>query len=171
MDNPGRRVRGRDADVRSRTDARPRYLANAQNWTIYNEKMRTFIADYAPTVSILIWTVVSLVGRAEDLGKDLTRLNVPRNFQTIGGRTWFLNPFELEAWAIVLALVPAAIILVLFIFDHNVSSIMAQSADFKLKKGSAYPRPRGRRFGRRDVDVPVETTRGRAATATRIFLR
>ena len=114
------------------------YLANASNWVILNEKARTFISDYAPTVSIVIWTGISLVGRADDLGKDLTRLNVPRNFQTIGGRTWFLNLFELEAWAIVLSLVPATIILILFIFDHNVSSIMAQSKDFNLKKGSAY---------------------------------
>ena len=28
--------------------------------------------------------------------------------------------------------------LVLFVFDHNVSSIMAQSKEFKLQKGSAY---------------------------------
>ena len=33
---------------------------------------------------------------------------------------------------------PALIILVLFVFDHNVSSIMAQSKEFKLQKGSAY---------------------------------
>ena len=33
---------------------------------------------------------------------------------------------------------PGTIILILFIFDHNVSSIMAQSKEFNLKKGSAY---------------------------------
>ncbi|KAH8050901.1 inorganic anion exchanger [Aureococcus anophagefferens] len=114
------------------------YLANASNWVIGNEKFRTFVSDYAPTVAIVIWTGISLVGRADDLGSDLTRLNVPRNFQTIGGRTWFLNLFDFPVWGIVLSLVPASIILILFIFDHNVSSIMAQSKEFQLKKGSAY---------------------------------
>jgi len=114
------------------------YLANARAWTILSENARVFVADYAPTVSIVLWTVISKVGRADDLGSDLTRLDVPRSFQTTSGRTWFLNPFALEAWAIFAALIPAFIILVLFIFDHNVSSIMAQEKEFKLAKGAAY---------------------------------
>ena len=36
------------------------------------------------------------------------------------------------------ALVPAAIITVLFYFDHNVSSQMAQQEDFNLRKPPAY---------------------------------
>ncbi|KAH8091938.1 inorganic anion exchanger [Aureococcus anophagefferens] len=114
------------------------YLANATNWTLFNAKVRTVVSDYAPTFAIVLMTIISLIGRADDLGEDLTRLDVPRTFGTTHGRTWFLNPFELEGWAIALALVPGTIILILFIFDHNVSSIMAQSKEFNLKKGSAY---------------------------------
>jgi hypothetical protein len=46
------------------------YLANASNWVIGNEKFRTFVSDYAPTVAIVIWTGISLIGRADDLGSD-----------------------------------------------------------------------------------------------------
>jgi len=36
------------------------------------------------------------------------------------------------------ALVPALVITILFYFDHSVSSQLAQSADFNLRKPSAY---------------------------------
>jgi len=114
------------------------WLAKSRRWTIGNERVRVFVADYAPTMSIVVWTVISKVGRAENLGNGLPHVNVPRNFGTTSGRPWILAFYSLEAWAIVLALVPALIILVLFVFDHNVSSIMAQSKEFRLKKGSAY---------------------------------
>ena len=114
------------------------FLADARKWTVLNGKLRQIVSDYAPTVAIVTMTVISLVGRADDIGEDLTRLDVPRTFGTTNGRTWFLNLFDLEVWAIFLALVPGAIILVLFVFDHNVSSIMAQSKEFNLRKGSAY---------------------------------
>ena len=89
-------------------------------------------------MSIVVWTAISKVGRAGHLGSKLPRVNVPRNFGTTSGRPWVLAFYALESWAVVLALVPALIILVLFVFDHNVSSIMAQSKEFKLQKGSAY---------------------------------
>jgi len=40
--------------------------------------------------------------------------------------------------AIFLAILPGFILTVLFFFDHNVSSLLSQTPNFKLKKGSAY---------------------------------
>lgn len=114
------------------------FLAKAsKTWTIGNAFVRQVIADYAPTVSILFWTVVSLLGKFGN--KDIDRLSVPSTFRTLNGRTWFAsNLTKLPLWAIILAIIPGAIITVLFVFDHNVSSILAQQASFKLRKGSAY---------------------------------
>lgn len=54
---------------------------------------------------------------------------------------------ELEGWHIAAALVPATIIAVLFFFDHNVSSQLAQEG-LNLKKPTVRPcRHRGRRVG------------------------
>merc|ERR1719203_1352408 len=44
----------------------------------------------------------------------------------------------MPGWGIALALAPAAILTVLFFFDHNVSSLLAQAPEFGLKKGTAY---------------------------------
>mmetsp|Transcript_2764 Transcript_2764/g.8711 ORF Transcript_2764/g.8711 Transcript_2764/m.8711 type:complete len:547 (-) Transcript_2764:241-1881(-) len=110
------------------------FLARAHRWTILNRFARQLISDYAPTASILVWTVISKLGKFEH---NVDRLSVPSTFRTVNGRAWFAsNLFELPPWAIALALVPGAIITVLFIFDHNVSSILAQQ--FPLRKGSAY---------------------------------
>ena len=99
--------------------------------------------------------------RRRDARRDLRDAAASRAADLRAGRSWVLDFFSLEGWAIVLALVPALIILVLFIFDHNVSSIMAQGAEFKLKKGSAYVR-------RADIS-PMR--RGAAAAATWIVRR
>ena len=77
------------------------FLANARRWTLGNEKARVFVSDYAPTVSIVLWTGISKIGRSQALGGDLQRLDVPNDFETTSGRPWFLNPLELEGWAIV----------------------------------------------------------------------
>lgn len=45
---------------------------------------------------------------------------------------------ELEGWQVGAAIVPAAIIAILFYFDHNVSAQLAQVAEFQLKKPTAY---------------------------------
>lgn len=45
---------------------------------------------------------------------------------------------EVPAPYVAAALLPALIISVLFIFDHSVSSQLAQQPEFNLKKGSAY---------------------------------
>ena len=113
------------------------WLSKANSWVVGSKFIRSFVADYAPTFSIIFWTVISLIGRFK--GRGIPRLNVPTTFRTLNGRAWFAsNLFKLPIWAILLSLIPAAIITVLFVFDHNVSSIMAQSRNFRLRKGSAY---------------------------------
>ena len=113
------------------------WLSKANGWVVGNKFLRSFVADYAPTVSIIAWTALSFVGRFK--GKGIPRLDVPSNFRTLTGRAWFAsNLFKIPIWAIFLSIIPGMIITVLFVFDHNVSSIMAQAKQFKLKKGSAY---------------------------------
>lgn len=111
------------------------FLSHATKWIIWRKFARQIISDYAPTVSILFWSIVSNLGKFEP---RVERLSVPNTFRTLNGRSWIVNLGNLPIWAICLAIVPGAIITVLFVFDHNVSSILAQSSEFHLRKGSAY---------------------------------
>ena len=44
----------------------------------------------------------------------------------------------MEVWMVFMAIVPAIMLLILFFFDHNVSSIMAQDPKFNLKKPPSF---------------------------------
>ena len=111
-------------------------LSNAKNWKILNEYYREIISDYGVTISVIFWTGISLIDKAYD--SEIARLKVPNKFETIDSRNWLVDIFNFHCGLIFLAIVPGFIITVLFIFDHNVSSLMAQSEEMNLKKGSAY---------------------------------
>jgi hypothetical protein len=59
-------------------------------------------------------------------------------YQTPPFSRFLQNLGELEGAYIAAAIIPGFIIAVLFYFDHNVSSQMAQQEDFNLKKPAAY---------------------------------
>uniref|UniRef100_A0A7S1U2B3 Bicarbonate transporter-like transmembrane domain-containing protein n=1 Tax=Phaeomonas parva TaxID=124430 RepID=A0A7S1U2B3_9STRA len=111
-------------------------LSLAKNWSVFNETARDLIADYGATLALVFWAGVSFIGRAGDT--DIPRVDTPSTFETTSGRDWFVDLGDIEGWAIVLAILPGIIITVLFIFDHNVSSLMAQDPELNLKKGAAY---------------------------------
>lgn len=111
-----------------------------KHWHFFHDSIRHFLTDYGATLSIFIWTVVSLVVGHErpDLDDEIPRLFIPSHLQTTSNRSLFVNIFDIPTWGIFAAVFPGVIITVLFFFDHNVSSIMAQHKDFQLQKGSAY---------------------------------
>lgn len=111
-------------------------LFNARNWIVFTSKIRDVIADYGASVSLMLWTAVVYFPNAKDV--PISKLEVPDKFSTSTGRSWLIDLYDLPTWAIFAALLPGAIITVLFIFDHNVSSLMAQDKEFKLKKPSAF---------------------------------
>ena len=57
-----------------------------------------------------------------------------------GSDNWFidLTGGGIEVWQVFVAILPAFMLLVLFFFDHNVSSILAQSPRFGLKKPAGF---------------------------------
>jgi len=125
-------------------------LAGARSWSLGRKWIRVLIADYGATISIVLFCLVPYMGEAYTLTPDaaggesaatIATLDVPSGFETTSGReSWFVNPMGhgMPGWGIALALVPAAILTVLFFFDHNVSSLLCQQPEFGLKKGSAY---------------------------------
>lgn len=117
------------------------YLANilsgARGWIVTNSSIRELVADYGPTCALVLWAGVSYIGRAGDT--NVPRLAIPDKFSpTLESRDWFVDLSDIEGWAIAAAIIPGMIITVLFVFDHNVSSLMAQGEELNLKKGSAF---------------------------------
>jgi len=113
-------------------------LANARSWTSFGELTRDTVANYAVPISIMVWTVLSIVVR-DQLDVDTPRIEVADSFgPTMKDRPWLVDLGDCSGGGVFLAIVPAAVLTVLFFFDHNVSSLMAQAPEFNLKKPPAY---------------------------------
>ncbi|KAJ1494853.1 HCO3 transporter family-domain-containing protein, partial [Baffinella frigidus] len=124
----------------------------ARNWVIFPGFLRRFIADYGTAVFVLIWTLLSYIPAvtgpvAQQLPETIPRrLVIPNTFdgsknyfvlQRLGELEGWHRLGELEGWHVGAAIIPAAIIAVLFFFDHNVSSQLAQEG-MHLRKPAAY---------------------------------
>ena len=66
------------------------------------------------------------------------RLNIPNTWDE--DKTWksARDLGEVDGWLIAASIVPGAIIAVLYYFDHNISSKLAQQKEYHLKKPPAY---------------------------------
>ncbi|KAL1916697.1 uncharacterized protein VTP21DRAFT_5401 [Calcarisporiella thermophila] len=112
------------------------WLAGGRSWTLFRKNIRGTIADYGAAAAIIVFTAVPYLPRLS--GVQISRLETPSSFNTTTGRPWLVPFWELETWAVFASMLPALVITVLFFFDHNVSSLLSQRPEFKLKKGPAF---------------------------------
>lgn len=115
-------------------------LAGHSNFgTIY---MRKFVKDYSLPLIVVFFTGFTFFpGRISEL--KLLRLEVATAFQPttdLFGRDhgWFINFWHVNVGYVFLAIPFAILLTALFYFDHNISSIICQGAEFDLKKPSTF---------------------------------
>eukprot|EP01135_Chromosphaera_perkinsii_P001340 Nk52_evm67s164 gene=Nk52_evmTU67s164 len=111
-------------------------LTSFRQSCLFNMSIRSLISDYGAAIAILVFTIVPVLPDLNDV--QIPKLDVPNSFQTTSGRSWVINIFDIDVYAIFLAILPAFILTVLFFFDHNVSSLLSQKAEFNLQKGTAF---------------------------------
>uniref|UniRef100_A0A0G4HWL4 Bicarbonate transporter-like transmembrane domain-containing protein n=1 Tax=Chromera velia CCMP2878 TaxID=1169474 RepID=A0A0G4HWL4_9ALVE len=114
-------------------------LSGARSWRILNRTCRELIADYGASFSIIVWTLIVYVG--QNRGTVIPLLDVPTDFVTTSEERrgqWLVDFVAIPWWGGVLAIIPGFVLTVLFFFDHNVSSLLAQAPEFGLKKGTAF---------------------------------
>jgi hypothetical protein len=112
-------------------------LSQARHWIMFNEETRELVSDYGPTCALILWSFVPYMGSIAK-GVDIETLDLPTQFETTSRRPWLADLTDLPVWAVFAAILPGFITTVLFFFDHNVSSLLAQEAEFKLKKPPAF---------------------------------
>ena len=110
-------------------------VRTARSWRFLLSPFRALLADYGVPILVVVWTGISY---------SVSYDGVPSRVQTPD--TWNVK----ECWKVTTvmssvpskfigaAVIPALIISVLFFFDHNVSSQLAQQPEFNLKKPPAY---------------------------------
>lgn len=110
-------------------------VRTARKWRYLFSFARALLADYGVPILVVVWTGISY---AVGYPGVPARVETPNTWDVRD--CWKVTTVmsEVPSKYIGAAVVPAIIIAVLFFFDHNVSSQLAQQPEFNLKKPSAY---------------------------------
>ena len=104
--------------------------------SLFQRHFRKFIEDYGTPLTIVFFTGFVYIGRMR--GVDLQTLPTSKAFFPTQDRGWFIHFWDLSVKDIFLAIPFAILLTILFYFDHNVSSLIAQSKDFPLRKPAGF---------------------------------
>ncbi|KAH7913423.1 HCO3 transporter family-domain-containing protein [Hygrophoropsis aurantiaca] len=100
--------------------------------TYFHRHVRRFFADYGMPISLVATTAIAYWGRFN--AADPITLPVGGAFQAANGREWLVRFWHLEAKWVGIAFPFGIVLWILFFFDHNVSSLIAQGSQFPLRK-------------------------------------
>ncbi|KAL6917217.1 hypothetical protein FSST1_008712 [Fusarium sambucinum] len=105
--------------------------------TFWKPGVRTILADYAYVFGTLFWVGFShFPGRLE--ATHIERVPVTKAFYPTQSRDWLIDFWNLEAKWVFVALPFGLLTMLLFYYDHNVSSITAQARQYPLKKPGGF---------------------------------
>lgn len=97
--------------------------------------MREFLADFGPTIALLVMASVAYYFRND---VTLTPLPAPKTFGTTSGRDWTIDIFAAPMWVRFAAIIPALFGTVLVYLDHQITARLVNSPDHKLQRGTGY---------------------------------
>lgn len=114
---------------------------NFNQTPLLNHTIRTFISDYSTPLSVLFWSAFTHFGGRLDVIK-FQKLPITQSFHptsaTRRDKSTWLAYHPTSAHDVFIALPFGIIITLLFYFDHNVSSLMAQRYQYKLTKPASF---------------------------------
>jgi len=108
---------------------------NFKTCRYFTAMIRTVIGDFAVFLSLCIWTGIDYA-----FGIDTPKLLVPSTVRTTrDDRGWVVNPLDVsEIWLIPVAILPALLATILCFLDHQITSVIVNRKEHKLKKGHGY---------------------------------
>lgn len=105
--------------------------------SLFQHYIRVFIKDYGTPLTVVFFTGFVHIGRMRDV--TLNTLPTSTAFTpTSTSRGWIVPMSELSAKDVFLAIPFAILLTILFYFDHNVSSLIAQGTEFPLRKPAGF---------------------------------
>ncbi|KHJ88221.1 anion exchange protein [Oesophagostomum dentatum] len=106
-----------------------------RNSCYFPSRIRQLFSDFAVMISIAIMTSLDMV-----VGINTPKLNVPSSFRpTWDGRGWIVPPFDGNPfWTVPLAAIPALLACILIFMDQQITTVIVNRKENKLKKGCGY---------------------------------
>lgn len=99
---------------------------------------RRLIGSLAFVAGCLFWTGFSHFPQHSLKEVPISRLPITRSFFPTLDRGWFVDFWEIEVRWVFIAAPLGLMIMLLFYFDHNVSSVMAQARKFPISKPAGF---------------------------------
>ncbi|OQV21267.1 Sodium-driven chloride bicarbonate exchanger [Hypsibius exemplaris] len=110
-------------------------LKNFRNQPFFPTKFRQIVSDFSVTAAIILMSLLDFY-----LGLDTPKLSVPTGLTpTRHDRSWFVHPFERNPWWTALAaIVPALFAVILIFMDQQITAVIINRSENKLRKGCGY---------------------------------
>lgn len=111
-------------------------LKDFKNRLFFPANVRQFISDFAVIIAIFSMTIIDYVTNIAT-----PKLDVPKEFKpTLPSREWFISPFhEINPfYSIFLAIIPALLGTILIFMDQQITAVIVNRKENKLKKGCGY---------------------------------
>ncbi|KZF24152.1 hypothetical protein L228DRAFT_90514 [Xylona heveae TC161] len=103
---------------------------------LFQMYIRKFIEDYGTPLTIVFFTGFVHIGKMRSV--HLETLPTSKAFFPTTDRGWFIHFWDIDVGDVFIAIPFAILLTILFYFDHNVSSLMAQGTEFPLKKPAGF---------------------------------
>nr|XP_022914351.1 sodium bicarbonate cotransporter 3 isoform X8 [Onthophagus taurus] len=109
-------------------------LKDFKNSLFFPSTVRQYVSDFAVIIAILSMTMLDF-----KVGINTPKLEVPQEFKpTSPDRTWIIDPFKNPIYTFILALLPALLGTILIFMDQQITTVIINRKENKLKKGGGY---------------------------------
>ncbi|TVY53704.1 putative transporter, partial [Lachnellula suecica] len=103
---------------------------------LFQHYVRVFVKDYGTPLTVVFFTGFVHIGRMASV--SLSTLPTSKAFFPTKDRSWFVDFWEIRVSDVFIAIPFAILLTILFYFDHNVSSLIAQGTEFPLRKPAGF---------------------------------
>uniref|UniRef100_A0A6Q2YKY4 Anion exchange protein n=1 Tax=Esox lucius TaxID=8010 RepID=A0A6Q2YKY4_ESOLU len=111
------------------------FLKEIKTERYFPTKVRSTISDFAVFLTIMIMVLVDYL-----MGIPSPKLNVPDRFEpTSKHRGWLISPLGTNPWwTMLVAALPALLCTILIFMDQQITAVIINRKEHKLKKGGGY---------------------------------
>ncbi|XP_021094326.1 sodium bicarbonate cotransporter 3 isoform X9 [Heterocephalus glaber] len=111
------------------------FLKQFKTKRYFPTKVRSTISDFAVFLTILIMVAIDYL-----VGVPSPKLHVPEKFEpTDPNRGWIISPLgDNPWWTLLIAAIPALLCTILIFMDQQITAVIINRKEHKLKKGAGY---------------------------------
>ncbi|KAF6819815.1 anion exchange protein 4 protein [Colletotrichum sojae] len=104
--------------------------------SLFHHHVRVFLKDYGTPLTLVFFTGFVHIGRMKPIHLEVLPTGIA--FMPTADRSWLVDFWNIRVGEVFLAIPFAILLTILFWFDHNVSSLIAQGTEFPLRKPAGF---------------------------------